>query len=137
MNKRTRLLTTILIGLLVLLVILLIWQKLNKEGFFAVEKIASLDDIDAFIYINLERREDRKKELLAELEKLGIPSSKIFKVSGVYIPDNGHKGCIQSHILALNMAKLNNWRNVMIMEDDAELTVGPKEFKNEIQIRRC
>jgi hypothetical protein len=27
------------------------------------------------------------------------------------------------------MAKLNGWNNVMIMEDDAELTVAPEEFK--------
>ena len=129
MNKRTRNITIILALLMLILLILIIWQKSRNEGFFAVENIRSLDDIDAFIYINLENREDRKKELLAEMEKLGIPSSKIFKVSGVYIPDNGHKGCVQSHILALNMAKLNGWRNVMIMEDDAEPTVAPDEFK--------
>ena len=97
MNKRTRSIATILALLVLILLVLIIWQKTHNEGFFAVENIRSVDDIDAFIYINLENREDRKKELLAELEKLGIPSSKIFKVSGVYIPDNGHKGCVQSH----------------------------------------
>ena len=129
MQKRKLLITSILVGLIVLLLILIVWQKQHNEGFFAVEAINSLDDIDAFIYINLENREDRKKQILGELEKLGIPSSKIFKISGVYIPDNGHKGCVQSHILALNMAKLNGWRNVMIMEDDAELTTSAEEFK--------
>ena len=119
--------------LIVALVGLLIWQKVHKEGFFAVEKLTSLDNINAVIYINLENREDRKKELLGELEKLGIPSSKIHKVSGIYIPDNGHKGCIQSHILALNMMKLNNWNNVMIIEDDVELTISAEEFRTQFQ----
>ena len=133
MNKRCKFTTIILAVLLILLVILLWWQKQYNEGFFSVEKIISLDDIDAFIYINLEKREDRKTQILAELDKLSIPSSKIFKVSGVLIPDNGHKGCIQSHILALNMAKLNGWYNIMIMEDDAEITVSPDEYKKQIK----
>ena len=129
MIKRVRLLTIVLICFTVILIGLIIWQKVHREGFFSIEPIKSLDDIDAFIYINLEKREDRKKQILDEFENLAIPSSKIFKVSGVYIPDNGHKGCIQSHILALNMAKLNGWQNVIIMEDDAELTTSPDDFK--------
>ncbi len=92
----------------------------------------SIDDIDAFIYINLEDREDRKKLLLDEFDKLNIPNNKIRKISGVRIPKNGHKGCIQSHILALQMAKLNKWTKVMILEDDARLNVSPDIFKNMI-----
>jgi GR25 family glycosyltransferase involved in LPS biosynthesis len=53
-------------------------------------------------------------------------------VSGVRIAKNGHKGCIQSHILALQMAKLNNWKTVAIFEDDARLKVLPEVFKNMI-----
>ncbi len=87
------------------------------------------DKIDAYIYINLEDREDRKKEILAEFEKLDIPKNKIRKVSGVRIPKNGHKGCTQSHILALTMAKLNRWKCIAIFEDDATLNVEPSEFK--------
>ena len=56
--------------------------------------------------------------------------SKVHKISGVYIPKNGHKGCIQSHILALNMCKLNNWDRVLILEDDAQLTTSPEIFNN-------
>ena len=87
------------------------------------------DKIDAFIYINLEDREDRKKEILNEFEKLEIPKNKIRKVAGVRIPKNGHKGCTQSHILALSMAKMNKWKTVAIFEDDATLNVDKDEFK--------
>ncbi len=90
----------------------------------------TFDDIDAVIYINLEDREDRKKLLLAEFDKLGIPNNKIRKISGVRIAKNGHKGCIQSHILALQMAKLNKWDRVAIFEDDARLNVEPAIFIN-------
>jgi hypothetical protein len=86
------------------------------------------DKIDAYIYINLEDREDRKKTVLEELEKMGIPKNKIRKVSGVRIPKNGHKGCTQSHILALTMAKMNKWKRVAIFEDDMKLNVEPSEF---------
>ncbi len=94
---------------------------------------STYDNIDAIIYINLENREDRKKLLLDEFKKLDIPEDKIRKISGVRIPKNGHKGCIQSHILALEMAKLNNWNKVAIFEDDAELAVEPDVFKNMIK----
>jgi hypothetical protein len=53
---------------------------------------------------------------------------KVHKVSGVYIPKNGHKGCVQSHIIALNMIKMNKWDRVLILEDDAQLDVSPEIF---------
>lgn len=86
------------------------------------------DKIDAYIYINLEDREDRKKQILEELNKINIPTKKIRKVAGVRIPKNGHKGCTQSHILALTMAKMNKWKRVAIFEDDMKLNVEPSEF---------
>lgn len=129
-NKYIILFIILLIISLLLLLLLLKWNEgfYNKLNYNNVNDIL-INNIDAFIYINLENREDRKKEILAEFEKLSIPDNKIHKISGVYIPNNGHKGCVQSHILALNMAKLNGWQNVMIMEDDAELIISPENFK--------
>jgi hypothetical protein len=117
----------IIIGLILVLLILMFIHIGNvvKETF-----IEPYEEIDAFIYINLENREDRKKEILAEFEKIEVPTLKIRKISGVRIPKNGHKGCIQSHILALQMAKMNNWNRVAIFEDDATLNVNPDEFKS-------
>lgn len=106
-------------------------SRRSWEGFFNEAK--GINQLDAIIYINLENRADRKDLLLKELEALGTNMSKVHKVSGIYMPKNGHKGCIQSHILALNMIKLNapRWRRVLILEDDAELTEAPDTF-NEI-----
>ena len=84
-----------------------------------------VDTIDKFVYINLDKREDRKTEILRELELLTIPAEKIQRVAGVYIPKNGHKGCIQSHILAIKLAQMNNWSNVAIFEDDAQMVATP------------
>ena len=98
------------------------------EGFFTLQN--GINRLDAIIYINLENRSDRKELLMKELEKLNTDMSKVHKVSGVYMPKNGHKGCIQSHILALNMIKLNKWEKVLILEDDAELDMSPELVNN-------
>jgi GR25 family glycosyltransferase involved in LPS biosynthesis len=119
-----------------LLIIIIITSLIILSGLITKKFIEyfsdNYDNIDAFIYINLEDREDRKKLLLDDFKKLNIPENKINKISGVRIPKNGHKGCIQSHILALQMAKMNKWNTVAIFEDDAELTVDADIFKNMI-----
>ena len=97
-----------------------------------IEKFTNDKSLDAVIYINLENRNDRKSLILAEIAKLGIPESKVHKISGVYTPNNGHKGCVQSHILALELIKLNKWQRVLILEDDAELVVDPSIAKEMI-----
>lgn len=117
--------------IILILIIILIIIILNKKEYFN-NNDNPIDNLDAVIYINLENREDRKKLLLEELTKMNIPDNKIHKVSGVYIPKNGHKGCVQSHITALNIIKMNNWNKVLILEDDAILNVSPEEFKNEL-----
>ncbi len=119
--------------ILLIIIILLILNFYISFQNIAETFFNSYDDIDAFIYINLENREDRKELLLNEFKKLDIPEDKIRKVSGVRIPKNGHKGCIQSHILALQMAKLNNWKKVAIFEDDAQLSVEPQVFKDMVE----
>jgi hypothetical protein len=115
----------LLIGIILLLILMFIHiMNVMKETF-----TEPYEDIDAFIYINLEDKEDRKKAMLDVFDKLGVPKNKIRKIAGVRIAKNGHKGCIQSHILALQMAKLNNWKQVAIFEDDARLLVEPDQFK--------
>jgi GR25 family glycosyltransferase involved in LPS biosynthesis len=112
----------IIFFLLVSIVAYLILRH-SWEGFFTLQH--GINRLDAIIYINLENRVDRKDLLMKELEKLNTDMSKVHKVSGVYMPKNGHKGCVQSHILALNMIKMNDWNRVLILEDDAELDMDP------------
>ena len=112
----------IIFFLLVSIVAYLILRH-SWESFFTLQN--GINRLDAIIYINLENRVDRKDLLMKELEKLNTDMSKVHKVSGVYMPKNGHKGCVQSHILALNMIKMNDWNRVLILEDDAELDMDP------------
>ena len=120
-------------NLLVIICIAIIIVAIFSIVLIRIEKFNDDLNIDAVIYINLEKRDDRKSRILKELEKLQISKNKIHKISGVYIPKNGHKGCVQSHILALQMAKLNKWQRVLIVEDDAELAVDPTIGKRIIQ----
>jgi GR25 family glycosyltransferase involved in LPS biosynthesis len=77
-------------------------------------------NIESIYYINLEKREDRKKEFLDNFNP--NDESKIIRIRGHYYPENGAVGCLMSHINALNQAlndNINNKNdNILICEDD-------------------
>ena len=62
-------------------------------------KHSVIPDIQKIYYINLEKREDRKKQFLSNftLEDQFI----IERISAVYTERNGSIGCLMSHIKAL------------------------------------
>jgi len=69
------------------------------------------------IYINLERRIDRKIHVANELKKIGIEKPICFKAIE---PKNGALGCSMSHLKCVELAKQNNYEQVFICEDDIE-----------------
>jgi len=73
--------------------------------------------IDKIIYINLDYRTDRKKEIEDEFKKFNIPEDKIIRMSAIIHPDPG-VGCNLSHAKALTLANELNLENVLILEDD-------------------
>lgn len=76
------------------------------------------DFVDKIIYINLEDRTDRRQEIEQELKNANVPAHKILRLNAIR-DSPGHVGCSKSHILALEMAMKNGWKNVLILEDDA------------------
>jgi glycosyl transferase, family 25 len=74
--------------------------------------------IDKVIYINLDTREDRRKIMAKFFEEGKIPQDKIVRFSAFHIKRG--IGCLKSHTKALQMAKDNGWKNVLILEDDLE-----------------
>ena len=76
------------------------------------------EHIDKIIYINLDNREDRRREITEEFNRLQIPQDKIIRFSAVRHETEGAIGCSQSHIQVLKMAMENNWKNYMVLEDD-------------------
>jgi glycosyl transferase family 25 len=73
--------------------------------------------IQNIIYINLDKRTDRRKEIEKELDF--FDKKQIHRISAVLEPEHPYLGCMKSHLQALKMAKNKNWDNVLIMEDDA------------------
>lgn len=127
-------------GFYIIIIIICIYLLLKKlDALYSIELFTNPDTnplatMSKILYINLDKREDRKAEILAELDKMGAPANKIQRVAGVYIPKNGHKGCVQSHILCLKLAQMNNWPIVAIFEDDAQIVDGiqPTEFQTRL-----
>jgi len=116
---------------LVIAIVLVLCKLFRFEGF---ENKKGIERVDGIIYINLENRPDRKILLSEELNKINIDIDKTQKVAGVYRPKNGHKGCVQSHILGISIAKMNQWKNCLILEDDAELTTSGEEFQQKLDL---
>lgn len=69
------------------------------------------------LFINLERRADRKISVLNELKKIGVTNPTCFK--GIDL-ENGALGCAMSHLKCVETAKKNNYEYVFICEDDIE-----------------
>lgn len=73
--------------------------------------------IDKVIYINLDSRQDRRNLMKQFFKDGGIPEDKIVRCPGVpWKP--GIIGCAKGHLAAVQMAKDNGWKRVLIFEDD-------------------
>ena len=91
-----------------------------------------MEKIDHFIYINLDKRPDRKNNMEEEFTKLGISPEKITRFSAFYNPLNG-LGCMKSHLEALKLARSKNYKNVWIFEDDFTFTSSPQDIEHNLR----
>lgn len=90
-------------------------QEAKKENF--VQNSSDLFFVEKILFINLNERKDRLKQIQEELAF--IPEDKIIRFEAIKNA-NGNLGCTKSHIACLNLAIKNNWKNVLILEDDAK-----------------
>ena len=102
-------------------------------------------NIDRIFIINLEKREDRKQQMINEMEKYNITNYEFFKaiqpdmsdiiewnnkycehVKSDVLPHkfNGYKigclGCLKSHLEVCKLSLSRGYNNVLILEDDTE-----------------
>jgi len=73
--------------------------------------------IEKVIYINLEKRTDRKESIVVELQKY-FPKEKIERFNAIK-HQRGNIGCTLSHIAVLELAISQGWKNYLVVEDDA------------------
>ncbi len=103
---------------------------------------------DKIYIINLERRLDRRKEMVNKLEKMGLTNYEFIsavdgqkhRIKNAYeklkidgktkISNSGHFGCSLSHIKVLKKAKEKGYSQIMVLEDDIEFT---EDFVNKLK----
>jgi glycosyl transferase family 25 len=93
------------------------YLEYEKTG-FPIEHETAFNWIDKIIYINLEKRPDRRLFLLKEFKRLGVPANKLLRIDAVLDEKRGAIGCTKSHIAALTYAIDNKLNNVLVLEDD-------------------
>ena len=79
-----------------------------------------MENIGRVYYINLNYREDRRKNITAWFEKAKTPTEKIERIDAVYIQERPHIACGLSHIKALETFLQSGLDNCIIFEDDFE-----------------
>ena len=82
----------------------------------------SLNYFDKFLIINLEKDKKRLDDTISQLLEYGVSMDKIVRIDAIYERWNGHLGCGKSHFKALEYAINNNLENVVILEDDFNIT---------------
>ena len=85
--------------------------------------------LDGILYINLEYRQDRRQHIEEELKQIIPLSNNIVRINAL-LHTTGAIGCAMSHIKALQIAKKNKWKNVLLVEDDL---IFKKAFKEETE----
>lgn len=70
--------------------------------------------IDKIIYINLNKRQDRRKDIEEELNNFNLNYERF---QAIEYPNFGIYGCGLSHLEVLKIAKERKYKNVLILED--------------------
>jgi len=88
-------------------------------------------NIDKIIYINLQKRPDRRNEIETELTNFGLVGERF---EAINVDDFGIVGCMKSHLSVLKLAKLNGYKNILILEDDFMFTVSKESFESSLSL---
>ena len=86
------------------------------------------DYLDGVLYINLDKRTDRRDAMEAQCEVYGISCERLPAIAHSF----GIVGCTKSHRAAYQLAKDRGYKNVLIFEDDFQFLVPPEVFEEEM-----
>jgi glycosyl transferase family 25 len=93
------------------------YKDINNFIVNALVNKTQWDFVDKVVYINLDHRTDRRKQMERCLSI--FESNKVLRFSAV-AHQRGNVGCTRSHIEVLKMAIREGWKSVLILEDDME-----------------
>jgi len=85
-------------------------------------------------YINLADRPERRAETERQLAKFQIPAERFEGIRPMdkgKFPGIGIRGCVESHLALIRMARVFGWPNVLIFEDDIEIL---NDFRLKIEL---
>jgi GR25 family glycosyltransferase involved in LPS biosynthesis len=86
-------------------------------------------NIDKIIYINLERRKDRKEQIEKQLDEFKLSYERFEAIDN---KEQGTLGCGYSHLNVLKLAKERGYKNILILEDDFEFLVSKEDFEEQL-----
>lgn len=82
---------------------------------------------DKIYYINLDRRQDRRKACEEQLAKYNITAERVTAFDTASLGISGAIGCHKSHVEVLKDAYKNGYNKILLLEDDIVFT---KDFDN-------
>lgn len=95
----------------------------------------SFPDIDLVVYINLNIRTDRRQEMEAELQRLGVPPEKILRWEATRNVKKPALGCATSHagIVEYISTLPESIRTILVLEDDFNFAHDAKLVKSSLR----
>jgi len=88
-----------------------------------------MEQLEHIVYINLDRRVDRRVEIEIELSRLGLSAERFAAIERT----PGALGCGLSHLAVLQKAKHEGWENVLVLEYDFTFLVDRPTFEQELR----
>ena len=85
--------------------------------------------IDKIIYINLNKRVDRRELIEKELSNYNLDYERF---EAIECTDFGTHGCGLSHLSVFKIAKERNYKNILVLEDDFEFIVTKEVFEQNL-----
>jgi glycosyl transferase family 25 len=87
-----------------------------------------MEYIDRVVYINLDRRADRRDHMTTLLSSYEIDAMRFMAIEHDY----GLYGCGLSHLAALKMAQSEKWNRVLILEDDIIFNLSKEDLQTRL-----
>lgn len=88
--------------------------------------------IDHIIYINLDNRDDRRRNICKSLAEFNFKNDQISRFPA-FRTNPGFYGAHHSHIEALKLALSKKYKNVLILEDDIIFSVSKTELNHDLE----